>query len=109
TLGVDGSVGGLAFSPWRTDPATGFGRLQASSGNGLLYELPLAAAGGGLYAPGTATLFATLPQGGTAGIDYVSGSGTYAGDLLYASYNFGEVHLLTIDPGTGLPIDRTTH
>ena len=66
--GGAGSVGGLVFSPFRTDPGTGFGRLQAISGNGLVHELPLSAAGGGLYAPGTATLFVTLPRGGTAGI-----------------------------------------
>ena len=107
-LGVAGSVGGLAFSPFRKDPGTAFGRLQASSGNGFVYEVPLTAAGGGLYTPGTVTLLVTLPQGGTAGIDYVSGSGTYAGDLLYASYNLGDLHLLAIDAGTGLPIDRVT-
>ena len=106
TVGVPSSVAGMTFSPHRTDPGTGFGRMQVSSWQGAnLYEVPLTPAGGGIFTPGAVTLFVTLPQQGTGAIQYVP-SGPLAGNLMYVNYNFGEVRLLTIDAATGLPVDK---
>ena len=108
TVGVPTSIAGLTFSPHRVDPATGFGRMQISSWQGAnLYEVPLTAAGGGIFTPGAVSLFATLPQQGTGAIQYVP-SGPLAGNLMYVNWDFGEVRLLIIDPTTGLPIDKGT-
>jgi hypothetical protein len=96
------SATGLVFSPFRTDPATQFGRLQVSVALGKVYELALAPAGGGLFTPGAATAFVTVQPGGLGAIQYV------AGDLFYTSLDDGTVHRLAIDPATGLPIDRGT-
>jgi len=107
-VGVPSSIAGLTFSPHRTDPGTGFGRMQISSWQGAnLYEIPLTPAGGGIFTPGQAVLFVTLPQQGTGGIQYVP-SGPLAGNLMYVNWNFGEVRLLTIDAATGLAIDKGT-
>jgi hypothetical protein len=107
-VGVPSSIAGLTFSPHRTDPGTGFGRMQISSWQGAnLYEVPLTPAAGGIFTPGQAILFVTLPQQGTGGIQYVP-SGPLAGNLMYVNWNFGEVRILAIDPTTGLPIDKTT-
>jgi hypothetical protein len=108
TVGVPSSIAGLTFSPHRIDPATGFGRMQISSWQGAnLYEVPLTAAGGGIFTPGTVALFVTLPQQGTGAIQYVP-SGPLAGNLMYVNWNFGEVRVLVIDPATGLPVDKGT-
>lgn len=107
-VGVPSSVAGMTFSPHRTDPGTGFGRMQVSSWQGAnLYEVPLTPAGGGIFTPGGVTLFVTLPQQGTGAIQYVP-SGPFAGNLMYVNYNFGEVRLLTIDAASGLPVDKGT-
>lgn len=106
--GVPSSVAGLAFSPHLVDPATGFGQLQVSSwlGNGV-YNVPLTPAGGGVYTPGMATLFVSLPQQGTGAIQYIP-QGLYTGNMMYVNWDFGEVRMVVIDRATGLPIDDTT-
>ena len=107
-VGVPSSIAGLTFSPHLLDPGTGFGQLQISSWSGAnLYDVPLTPAGGGIFTPGTARLFVTLPRQGTGAIQYIP-SGPSAGDLMYVNWNFGEVRILAIDPTTGLPIDKTT-
>lgn len=107
-VGVPSSIAGLTFSPHLLDPGTGFGQLQISSWSGAnLYDVPLTPAGGGIFTPGTARLFVTLPKQGTGAIQYIP-SGPSAGDLMYVNWNFGEVRILAIDPTTGLPIDKTT-
>ncbi len=107
-IGVPSSIAGLTFSPHRTDPGTGFGRMQISSWQGAnLYEVPLTSGAGGIFTPGAVTLFVTLPQQGTGAIQYVP-SGPLAGNLMYVNWNFGEVRLLTIDPATGLAVDKGT-
>jgi hypothetical protein len=63
------SAAGIAFSPFRTDPGTGFGRLQITTGTGSnVYEVPLTTtATPGLYAipnGGSLTLFAKLFRSG---------------------------------------------
>ena len=94
------SATGVAFSPFRTDPATQFGRLQVSVALGKIYELALAPAGGGLFTPGAATSFVIVQPGGLGAIQYIGG------DLFYTSLDDGTVHRLAIDAATGLPIDR---
>ncbi len=107
-VGVPRSIAGLTFSPHLTDPATGFGLMQISAWPGAnLYDVPLDPAGGGLFTPGTVTLFVTLPRQGTGAIQYVP-SGPLAGNLMYVNWDYGEVRVLTIDPATGLPIDKNT-
>src|SRR5262245_11361364 len=107
-VGVPASIAGLTFSPHRIDPHTNFGQMQVSSwpGNNL-YEVPLTVAGGGLFTPGPAVLFVTLPNDGTGAIQYIP-SGTLAGNLMYVNYSVGQIRLLTIDKETGLPIDQDT-
>jgi MYXO-CTERM domain-containing protein len=108
TYGVPRSVAGLTFSPHRTDPGTAFGQMQVSSWQGDdIFELPLTPATGGLFTPGDATLFVSLPQEGTGAIQYVP-SGLFEGDLMYVNWNYGEVRILAIDEATGLPIDQDT-
>lgn len=106
--GVPSAIAGLTFSPFRIDPATGFGRLQISTSFGnVLYELPLAPTGGGLFTPGDATPFVALPLASISGLHYIP-AGTLAGQLLYANFDEGQLRLLRIDAGTGLPIDAQT-
>lgn len=106
--GVPSSVAGLTFSPHLDDPATSFGQMQVSSWQGdNIYNIPLTPAGGGLFEPGTAEVFVSLPQQGTGAIQYVP-SGIFEGDLMYVNWDFGEVRVLKIDPDTGLPIDADT-
>ena len=82
TVGVPPSIAGLTFSPHRIDPGTGFRQMQISSWQGAnLYEVPLTPAGSGIFTPGAVTLFVTLPQQGTGGIQYVP-SGPLAGNLM---------------------------
>jgi MYXO-CTERM domain-containing protein len=64
----------------------------------------LTPAGGGLFDPGTAALFVSLPQQGTGAIQYVP-SGLFEGNLMYVNWDFGEVRVLEIDSETGLPVD----
>jgi hypothetical protein len=111
TPGVPSSVAGLTFSPHIEDTATNFGQMQVSSWQETLsaqsrdiYNIPLIPVGGGLFEPGSAELFVTLPQQGTGAIQYVP-SGVYEGDLMYVNWDFGEVRVLNIDPDTGWPID----
>jgi hypothetical protein len=113
-LGVPLWLSGLTFSPFRMDPGTGFGNLQVSVYNGDpdttprdIYEIALTPIGNGFFTPGAKTLFLTLAAGDVLGFQYVP-SGTLAGGILYASFDAGEVRYITIDPGTGLPIDKTT-
>jgi hypothetical protein len=104
-VGVPSSVAGLTFSPHIDDPNTGFGQMQVSSWLGdNLYNVPLTPQGEGLFAPGTAELFVSLPQQGTGAIQYVP-SGLFEGNLMYVNWDFGEVRVLQIDPDTGWPID----
>jgi hypothetical protein len=125
TIGVPTSSGGLTFSPRRCDAVTGFGQLQVSvydgdldsdpsTGDRNIYDVALGAEAAGLFAPAGATLFATLPPGtpeapigSPAGMHYIP-SGTLAGNLLYASWDVGQVRYLAIDQVTGLPIDAGT-
>ena len=108
-LGVPRAIAGFTFSPFRIDPGTGFGRLQINTGYGSnLYELSLSTSGGGFFAPAAQTLFATLPKQSLAGMQYVP-SAPFAGDLMYVANDDGELHIVTIDPGTGLAVDGTTH
>lgn len=108
TVGVPSSIAGLTFSPHVTDPGTGFGLMQISSWQGAnLFNVPLTAAGGGVFTPGTVETFVTLPQQGTGAIQYVP-SGPFAGDVMYVNWNYGEVRILDIDAPTGLPIDQGT-
>ena len=108
-LGVPRAIAGFTFSPFRIDPGTGFGRLQINTGLGSnLYELSLGPSGGGFFAPSAQTLFATLPKQYLAGMQYVP-SAPFAGDLMYVANDDGELHVITIDPGTGLAVDGTTH
>jgi hypothetical protein len=95
------------FSPHTTDPGTGFGMLQVSANGPVLFDVPLSPAGGGVFTPGQATPFVTLPRDGIGGIQYVA-SGIFAGKVLYASWDAGEVRVLDVDPATGLPIDAGT-
>ena len=99
---------GLVFSPHRTDPATSFGRLQISSGfTRFVYEVPLTPQGGGLFQPGMVVSFARVAESGVAGLQYIP-SGTFQGDLMYTTRDSGRVHIVMIDPATGLAIDSTT-
>src|SRR5207244_3351107 len=99
----------FTFPAFRIDPGTGFGRLQINTGYGShLYELSLSSSGGGFFAPAAQTLFATLPKQSLAGMQYVP-SAPFAGDLMYVANDDGELHIVTIDPGTGLAVDGTTH
>ncbi|MCC7385140.1 MAG: cadherin-like domain-containing protein [Deltaproteobacteria bacterium] len=106
--GVPSSVAGLTFSPLLFDPGSGFRLLQVSSwlGNGV-YNVPLSPLGGGIYQPGTAELFVSLPQQGTGAIQYVP-QGLYAGNMMYVNWNYGEVRMVVVDKSTGYPIDDTT-
>lgn len=106
--GVPTSVAGLAFSPHRSDPATGFGWLHLSSwpGDGI-YEVPLEPLPSGFYQPGTARILVRLPQQGTGALQYVR-RGPFAGNLMYVNWDFGEVRMLALDRATGLPIDAET-
>ena len=54
-LGIDPSIGAIAFSPFRTDPGTGFGAMQTANGQGEIFEVSLNPAGGGLFTPTLAT------------------------------------------------------
>lgn len=105
TVGVPSSVAGLTFSPHLDDTSTDFGQMQVSSWQGdNIYNVPLTPAGDGLFDPGTAVLFVSLPQQGTGAIQYVP-SGLFEGNLMYVNWDFGEVRVLEIDSDTGLPID----
>lgn len=106
--GVPSSVAGLTFSPHLFDPGSSFRLLQVSSwlGNGV-YNVPLSPLGGGIYEPGTAELFVSLPQQGTGAIQYVP-QGLYAGNMMYVNWNYGEVRMVVVDKSTGYPIDDTT-
>jgi hypothetical protein len=112
--GVPLWLSGLAFSPARIDAATGFGMLNVSVYDGDpdttprdVFELPLSAAGTGFFAPGTATRLLSLADGTVNGICYVPG-GSFAGSLMYASFDAGEIHYVDVDPASGLPIDKTS-
>jgi len=102
---VPSSVAGLTFSPHLDDTGIGFAQMQVSSwlGDGL-YNVPLTDLGGGLFEPGTAELFVTLPQQGTGAIQYVP-QGLFTGNLMYVNWDYGEIRLLVIDPESGLPVD----
>ena len=106
--GIPSSVAGLVFSPQRFDAGTGYQQLQVSSwlGDGI-YDVPLTPAGGGLFEPGTAEKFVTLPQEGTGAIQYVP-QGLYTGNLMYVNWDYGEMRILLIDLERGLPIDADT-
>ena len=107
-LHVPRGVAGLTFSRFRIDPGTGFGRLQINTGyDSGLYELSLSPSGGGFFTPTTPTLFVTLPKHYLAGMQYVP-SAPYADNLMYVANADGELHIITIDPGTGLAIDQST-
>jgi hypothetical protein len=109
--GIPLAAAGLAFSPHRTDPGTGFGMLQVSTNDGGatalrdIYDVPLTPAGGGTFTPGTPQLFATVPDAGITGLHYVP-SGPRAGQLLYANWEMGEIRVLDIDAATGLALDE---
>ena len=107
-LGVPESVAGITFSPHIVDPATGFGQMQVSSWDGDgIYDVPLTPAGGGIFTPSMAVPFVTLPFEGTGALQYVP-NGPEAGNMMYVNYSYGEIRVLTIDPATGLPIDRAS-
>jgi hypothetical protein len=106
-LGIPAATSGLMFSPHRTDPGTGFGMLQMSANAPEIYDVPLTPAGGGLFVPGTVSLFVTLLGDDVGGIQYVP-AGLFAGDVMYVSWSAGEVRRLDVDPTTGLPVDATS-
>lgn len=99
--GIPQSVGGLTFSPWRTDPGTGFGMMQVSvyGGGFELYDVPLLPLGGGVYEPQQASAVATLTSGAGA-IHYIP-SGPLKGDLMWLDWNAGEIRVVDMDPSTG--------
>jgi len=121
-IGVPVSGGGITFSPFRCDANTQFGQLQVSvydgdndsdptTGPRNIYDVTLSAGVGGLYTPLDSTLFAGLPPGtpelpigSPTGMHYIP-SGSLAGNLLYASWDVGQVRYLMIDQASGLPID----
>jgi hypothetical protein len=106
--GVPISIAGFTFSPFRVDPGTGLGALQLNTGTSpALYELSLMPTGGGFFAPVSKTLFVTLPIGSLGNMQYIP-SAPLAGDLMYEAYDAGEIHLIDIDPASGLAIDSTT-
>jgi hypothetical protein len=113
--GVPLWLSGLAFSPFRIDAGTGFGMLQVSVYTGDpdttprdVYDVPLTPVGDGFFTPGTATRLLSLPEGTTAnGLCYATG-GPFAGSLMYASFDAGEVRYVDIDPTTGLAIDSVS-
>jgi hypothetical protein len=111
TFGIPVSASGLTFSPHRIDPGTGFGTLQVTTNDAQttflrdIYEIPLTPVGDGTFTPGPPVLFATpAPVGSLTGMQYAP-PGPYAGDLLYADWELGEIRFLSIDPATGLAID----
>lgn len=112
--GVPDSASGLAFSPYRIDPGTGFGMMQVSTNDAQatflrdIYDVPLTPVGDGTFTPGTPTLFATpAPVGTLSGMRY-GPPGPLEGKLLYADWELGEIRFLEIDTPTGLPIDADT-
>ena len=108
--GVPNSIAGLTFSPHLIDPGTGAGQMQISVWGDAreLYDVALTPEPGGLFSPAGVTLFVHLPQEGTGAIQYVP-SGPFAGHMMYVNWDYGEVRILSIDPGTGLPIDRVSN
>ena len=108
SLKVPSSIAGLAFSPFRVDQGTAFGTLQINTGFGRnVYELALTPTSGGFFAPVAKTLFATLANGSLGNMQYIP-SAPFAGDLMYVAFNAGELHIVAIDPATGLAVDSTT-
>jgi hypothetical protein len=112
--GVPLYLSGLAFSPYRMDAGTGFGMLQVGTYNGDpdttprdVYEVPLTPTGTGFFTPGTATRFLSLVDGSANGLCYAP-AGPFAGSLLYASFDAGEVRYIQIDTATGLAVDSQT-
>jgi len=106
--GVPISIAGFTFSPFRVDPGTGLGALQVNLGTSSnVYEVSLTPAGGGFFAPAAKTLLMTLPIGSLGNMQYIP-SAPLAGDLMYEAYDAGELHMIDIDPASGLAIDSTT-
>jgi hypothetical protein len=110
------AVAGLTFAPARIDSGTSFGYLHVSTGlTSNLYEIPLVAgtqAGVWVPSPSSAIrLFARVFRAGpprvggdgVTGVQYVP-AGTFAGDLLYASFVAKELWSVRIDDLTGLPV-----
>lgn len=94
------STGGLTFVP--AGYPNGGTLLVSSYGQGPIYSVTYAAAGGGFYSIGTETLYASL-AGGTEGLAFIT-AGPFAGDLLVADYAGWTVSIIDIDPLTGLPV-----
>ena len=106
-LGIPESISGVAFSPFRVDDGTQFGTLQVSVwGNGSIFDVPLRRSRPGIFEPIRAELFCRVSRGAGA-FRYIP-TGHHAGDILYAEWNAGALVRLSIDPATGLPIDRET-
>ncbi len=113
-LGVPLWLGGLAFSIFRTDPGTSFGRLNVSVYTGDpdttprdVYEIGLTPQGNGFFAPGSATRLLSLDAGTVNGLCYVPVA-PFFGSLMYTSFDAGEVRYIDIDPATGLAIDKAS-
>lgn len=113
-LGVPLWLGGLAFSIFRADPGTGFGRLNLSVYTGDpdttprdVYEIGLTPQGNGFFAPGSAARLLSLDAGTVNGLCYVPVA-PFFGSLMYTSFDAGEVRYIDIDPATGLAIDKTS-
>lgn len=107
-VSLPSSIAGLAFSPHRIDPGTGFGMLQCSTWQGAgLFNIELEPAGDGLFTPVGAGQFVTLPRQGTGAIQYFP-SGPLEGHIMYVNWDYGEVMVLFMDPATGLPFDAGT-
>ena len=111
SLGLPESVAGLTFSPHATDPGAGFGWMQLSiwslTGNRNIYRVGLRPEADGRFLPTGSELFAVLPRQGTGAIQYVP-EGQFRGDMMFVNWDFGEIGILAIDPGTGLAIDRSS-
>jgi len=71
------SLAGLTFSPHRTDPGTGFGRLQVSTGiSSFIYEVPLvASATPGLFVVPNGSSLSLFAKVYSAGPPRVGGQG----------------------------------
>ncbi len=107
-VSLPSSIAGLTFSPYITEPNTGFGMMQVSVWLGAaIYNVRLTALGGGLFQPEEIELFVTLPREGTGAIQYIP-SGPFEGNMMYVNWDYGEVRILLIDQATGLAIDDAT-
>lgn len=102
--GVPSSTGGLRIVPAGLPNA---GTVLVSSYDaGGIYEVTLTPNASGTYQPVAATLFAATPVG-AEGMAFIP-TGPYAGSILHANYNNGDVAVVFLDPLTGVPTGVTS-